>query len=93
MSTDDSALWMYTPSLARTKPRPGELLFEFVSASGSPMTCELHFRGESYGYEAQFHRRGELLFSRGAFVTRVSAVQWAEKQREAIETTSQPASR
>jgi hypothetical protein len=50
------------------------VLFEFISvSSGAPISCELHFRGESYGWEAQFFRRGELLFSRGAFTTRALA--------------------
>ena len=36
-------------------PRPGERLFEFVRASDkAPMSCELRFHGESYGWEAQF---------------------------------------
>ena len=76
-------LWNHKPP-PPAKRKPGELLFEFVGKSGSPMACELHFRGESYGFEAQFHRRGKLLFSQGAFVTRASAVQWAEWQRDAI---------
>lgn len=80
----NAMLWNYQPP--PVKPREGELLFEFISKAGSPMTCELHFRGESYGYEVQFHRRGELLFSHGAFVSRASAVQWAEQQRAALTT-------
>jgi hypothetical protein len=60
-------------------PRPGELLFEFVRASDrAPMSCELRFHGESYGWEAQFFERGDLLCSRGGFVTRALAVQWAD---------------
>ena len=49
------------------------------------MTCELRFHGESYGWEAQFLERGELLYSRGAFMTRALAVQWAEEERKAME--------
>ena len=41
--------------------------------------------GESYGWEAQLFERGDLFYSRGAFVTRVLAVQWAEEERRAFE--------
>ena len=68
---------------ARLSPgQPGELLFEFVRASdGAPMRVELRFNGESYGWEAQFLERGELLFSHGAFATKALAIQWAEQER------------
>jgi hypothetical protein len=81
----------YSPAY---KPPPriakaGELLFEFVRASDrAPMSCELRFHGESYGWEAQFLVRGELLMSRGAFVTRAAAVLWAETERGALESQS-----
>jgi hypothetical protein len=40
------------------------LLFEFFRASDrAPMTCELRFHGESYGWEAQFFIRGALTFT------------------------------
>ena len=43
-------------------PRPGELLFQFVRASDrASLSCELRFHGESFGWEAQFLERGELL--------------------------------
>lgn len=76
----------YSPTC---KPAPArvELLFEFVRASDqAPMSCELRFHGESYGWEAQFLKRGHLVFSRGAFVTRALAVQWAELERAAMES-------
>ncbi len=82
MSTDDSVLWMHTPP-APTKPRPGELLFEFISTDGAPMSCELQFHGESYGWEARFFKRGELLCSHGGFPLRALAVQWADQERGA----------
>jgi hypothetical protein len=69
--------------------RPGERLFEFLRASGrAPMSCELRFNGESYGWEAQFFERGELPYSRGGFVTRALAVQWAEKERTTMDVVS-----
>jgi hypothetical protein len=78
----------YSPNAKPPPPRvarPGELLFAFVRASdGAAMTCELRFNGESYGWEAQFLDRGELLISRGGFVTRALAVQWATEERRAI---------
>jgi hypothetical protein len=83
---DDNPFYSPTlkPQPARVA-RPGELLFEFVRASDrAPMSCGLRFHGESYGWEAQFFERGELWFSRGGFVTRALAVQWAEIERQAI---------
>jgi hypothetical protein len=54
---------------------PGELLFDFVRASDrAPMSCELRFHGESYGWEAQFLERGELFYSRDGFVLRSQAL-------------------
>jgi hypothetical protein len=49
------------------------------------MTCELRFHGESYGWESQFRERGELFYSRGGFMTRALAVQWAAEERKAME--------
>ena len=75
----------YKPAPARIA-KPGELLFEFVRASDhAPMSCELRFHGESYGWEAQFLERGELFASRGAFVTRKAAIAWATEERKAME--------
>ena len=48
------------------------------------MSCELRFHGESFGWEAQFLERGDLLYARGGFVTRASAVQWVEMEREGM---------
>jgi hypothetical protein len=54
-------------------PKPGELLFEFLRASDrAPMSCELRFHGESYGWESQILERGELFCARNGFVTRAS---------------------
>jgi hypothetical protein len=61
MSDDDP---FYSPNLKPASARvarPGETLFEFLRASDrAPMSCELRFHGESYGWEAQFFERGEL---------------------------------
>lgn len=79
----------YSPN-ARPAParvaKPGERLFEFSRASdGAPMSCELRFHGESFGWEAQFFVQGEFFASRGAFVTKAQAVRWAELERKAME--------
>ena len=86
MSDDDDPFYgpKLKPQPARVA-RPGEVLFEFVRASDrAPMTCELRFHGESYDWEAQFFERGELFFSRGGFVTRALAVQFADQERKAF---------
>jgi hypothetical protein len=79
----------YSPNLTPTPARvakPGQLLFEFVRASDrAPMSCELRFHGESFGWEAQLFVRGEFFASHGAFVTRAQAVRWAEEERTAME--------
>jgi hypothetical protein len=82
---DDSLLPGHVPPPPRVA-RPGEPLFEFVRASDrAPIMCELRFHGESFGWEAQFLERGELWYSRGAFVNRADAIEWAELERKAIE--------
>jgi hypothetical protein len=82
----------YSPNAKSATARvakPGELLFEFVRASDrAPMSCELRFHGESYGWEATFFERGDLLCSHGAFVTRKAAIAWAELEREAMERSA-----
>jgi len=84
MSTDPSLLWNAKQPPPR-QPKPGELLFEFVRASDTaPMSCELRFNGESYGWEAQFFERGEFHRSRGGFGTRALAEQWASVERDAL---------
>ena len=84
MMSDDP---FYTPGLkpaAPRTPRVGELLFEFVRASDrAPMSCELFFHGESYGWEARFMIRGQLFASHGAFPMRAGAIEWAEEERKA----------
>jgi hypothetical protein len=72
MSDDDP---FYRPNLRALPARvgvPGELLFEFVrELDRAPMSCELRFHGESYGWEVQFFERGELFYSRGGFVSNI----------------------
>ena len=67
-------------------PQPPKLLFEFIRASDhAPMSCDLRFNGEPYGWEVQFFVRGELFVSHGAFLTRKQAVGWATLERAAME--------
>jgi hypothetical protein len=42
-------------------------------------------RGESYGWEAQFLERGELVCSHGGFVLKELAIRWAWEERKAME--------
>jgi hypothetical protein len=76
-----------TPGPIRPRvPRPAERLFEFVRASDrAPMSCDLRCHGGSYGWEAQFLERGELMYGRRGFQTREQAVQWAKEERKALE--------
>lgn len=71
----------------RLSPGPlGELLFQSIRASDrAPITCELRFNGENYGWEVQFLERGTLWYGRGAFIQRETAVRWAEAERKDME--------
>jgi hypothetical protein len=51
----------------------------------SPGTPELHLYDESYGFEAQILRHGELFMAHGAFVLKCDAIRWAEEQRKDAE--------
>ena len=76
----------HKPPAPSHERRKGEVLFEFVRPrNGAPMSGELRFNGESYGWEALFLERGELFVSHGGFSTKAEALQWAEAERKAIE--------
>jgi hypothetical protein len=82
---DPKAMLWNSPRSPARQPKPGELLFAFVRASDrAPMSCELRFHGESYGWDAQFYERGEILIGR-RFQTKGLAIQWAEEERKAAE--------
>ena len=88
----DDASWMFhnSPQAPPRQPKPGERLFEFVRLSDrAPMSAELRFHGESYGWETQFFERGELVWAHGAFLTREGAIRWAEDERRRLETQGQ----
>jgi hypothetical protein len=81
---DDSLLWTHKPA-PRCQSKPAEPLFEFVRASdGAPMSVELRFHGETYGWKVLFLERGGEFFAHGGFATRALAVLWAELERDAI---------
>jgi hypothetical protein len=91
-SSPDGGRPFYRPNAKPPPPGvalPGEVLFEFVRASDSvPMTSELRFNGELYGWEAEFFGRGEQFVSRGGFVTRALAVQCPEIEGRHFESPS-----
>jgi hypothetical protein len=65
-------------------PKPGEPLWS-VRFNHVSWSCELRFHGESYGWEAQILREGELFVAHGAFVLKSDAIRWAEEQRKDAE--------
>lgn len=78
--------WSRLIAFAIRLAKPGEHLFAFVRVDDrAPMSCELRCHGESFGWEAQFLKRGELFYSRGAFPTRELAIAWAEQERVVME--------
>src|SRR6478752_25245 len=76
----------YTPFGKPRAPKPpdvGEPLWTFRK-DGWNGSCELLFRGESYGWEARVLNQGGLCISR-RFIVRTAAVRWADEQRTDIE--------
>ena len=78
---DNPMLWNHRPP--RRQRRPGELIWT-VRKDHVTWSCELHFRGESYGWEAQILREGDLHIGR-RFLLREQAAKWAERERDWIE--------
>ena len=57
-----SMLW--NQKAPTTKPQPAEPLFEFTRASNQrPITCDLGFNSESYGWEVRFLDGGGLVLA------------------------------
>ena len=74
----------HVPPTPRTKPRPGELLYEFWRESDHRLIrCELRYHGE-WGVEAQIYE-GDWFRSGHRFPTRAEAVAWAEEMRPDLE--------
>jgi hypothetical protein len=83
---DDQRDPLYTPFGKPQAPRPcqpGEIVWT-LRREHVDWSCELLFRGESYGWEARVLRSGELSVSR-RFILREPAVRWADEQRTDIE--------
>jgi hypothetical protein len=79
----DSPYLTPRPQLRRTSD---ELLCVFIRLRDrAPMSCLLRFNGTTAGWEVRFFVRGEFGTGRRAFVTRASAVRWAEEKRQAME--------
>jgi hypothetical protein len=79
--TDDPHFATHRPPTHQR--RLGELLWT-VRKDHVTWTCELFFRGESYGWEAQIFRETDLRIGR-RFILREEAIGWADAQRAAIE--------
>jgi hypothetical protein len=74
------------PTSTPQELKPGERLFVFFQPSDSQsIACDLIFHGQRYGWEVRFSDRRGLIYSRGGFVAKALAVQWAEEERKAIE--------
>jgi hypothetical protein len=83
---DDQRDPHYTPfgQPQPARPRdPGEVLWTF-RREGVEWSCELVFRGESYGWEARVLRGGDLVISH-RFVVRGPAIEWGQAQRANVE--------
>jgi len=65
------------------KPSPGERIWE-ERVDHVTWSCELRFHGESYGWEAQILRDGDLVIGR-RFLLRSGATDWADAERRCLE--------
>ena len=71
----------YTPNhkpAPTPDPKPGEQIWTLLKA-GRRVDCELHFRGESWGWECRCLYDGELAYGR-RFVLKAGALEEAEAQ-------------
>jgi hypothetical protein len=64
-------------------PKPGEHLWSMRWRNAN-WHCELLFRGESYGWEAQIFRETDFTIGR-RFILREEAAGWAEWMKAEIE--------
>jgi hypothetical protein len=78
---DNPMLWTYRPPPRQR--RPGGVVWP-LRKDHVTWSCEMHFRGESYGSEAQILREGALHIGR-RFLLREQATRWADQEREWIE--------
>ena len=81
--SDDLFYLPNRPPVAPRQPKPGEPIWE-LRRHHVTWSAELRFHGESWGWEAQILRDGELSIGR-RFDTRALAMQWVESERQALE--------
>jgi hypothetical protein len=74
----EALLWNTQPP-PRCTPATGEPQWTLLK-NGKRLRCELHFHGESWGWEAQFFEDGDFYGRR--FDLKAEALQWAELERE-----------
>jgi hypothetical protein len=79
--SDDPHFAGYRPPVRQR--RPGELIWK-VRKDHVTWSCELIFRGESYGWEGQIFRETDFRFWR-RFILKQEAIAWAEQERQHIE--------
>ena len=77
--SDDAFYRPNRPPTPLRQPKPGEPLWS-LRRNHLTWSCELRFHGESWGWEAQILREGELVIGR-RFDLRRFAEQWAEEER------------
>ena len=80
--SDDPFYRPNRPAPARRQPTPGEP-FWTLRHDHATWSCELRCHGESWGWEAQILREGELVIGR-RFDLRRLAEQWAEEERKLL---------
>jgi hypothetical protein len=81
--SDDQDLPFYSPN-CHPPEAPRNLRVEplwAVRDNHVTWSCELRFHGDSYGWEAQIPRNGELFATDGAFTIRAAAVEWGQERR------------
>jgi hypothetical protein len=81
-AVNDDAFYRPNRPTPRRQPKPGEQIWT-LHKDHVTWSCELRFHGESYGWEAQILRNGELSISR-RFPLRQQAERWAEEERKAL---------
>jgi hypothetical protein len=78
--TDDAFYRPNRPPAPPRPPKPGEPIWS-LRLEHVTWSCELRCHGESWGWEAQILREGELVIGRH-FTLRRLAEQWAEEERK-----------
>jgi hypothetical protein len=81
--SDDAFYRPNRPPRPPRQPTPGEPLWE-LRQDHVTWSCELSCHGESYRWEAQILRDGELFIGQ-RFVLRQMAEAWAEEERKVLE--------